>query len=62
MACDLPAMFREALELAEGDRARLGGLLIESLEPPLVPGRRNRRECGLANWTAHCSSLCVSFR
>jgi hypothetical protein len=47
MARDLPAVFREALELAEGDRASLAGLLIESLEQPHVPGRRSRRETGV---------------
>lgn len=41
MPRDLPARFRGALELAEGDRATLAGLLIESLEP-LVHGRRRR--------------------
>ena len=47
MARDLPAMFREALELAEGDRATLAGLLIERMEQPLVPGRRSQRETGV---------------
>jgi putative addiction module component (TIGR02574 family) len=34
MARDLETMVRDALELSEGDRATLAGLLIESLEPP----------------------------
>lgn len=34
MTCDLETLFREALELSEGDRATLAWLLIESLEPP----------------------------
>jgi putative addiction module component (TIGR02574 family) len=33
MARDLQTMFRDALELSEGDRATLAGLLIGSLEP-----------------------------
>jgi hypothetical protein len=37
MARDLQTMFRDALELSEGDRATLAGLLIESLEPPPDP-------------------------
>jgi putative addiction module component (TIGR02574 family) len=37
MARDVQAMFREALDLAECDRATLAGLLIESLEPPPDP-------------------------
>ena len=39
MARDLQTMFRDALELSEGDRATLAGLLIESLEPPRNPVR-----------------------
>ena len=37
MARDLQTMFRDALELSEGDRATLAGLLIGSLEPPPDP-------------------------
>jgi putative addiction module component (TIGR02574 family) len=37
MSRDLQAMFRDALDLPEGDRATLAGLLIESLEPPPDP-------------------------
>jgi putative addiction module component (TIGR02574 family) len=37
MARDLQTMFRDALDLSEGDRATLAGLLIESLEPPPDP-------------------------
>jgi len=37
MSRDLQTMFRDALELPEGDRATLAGLLIESLEPPPDP-------------------------
>lgn len=37
MARDLRAMFREAFELSESDRATLAGLLIESVEPPPDP-------------------------
>jgi putative addiction module component (TIGR02574 family) len=37
MTRDLKAVFREAFELPESDRATLAGLLIESLEPPPDP-------------------------
>lgn len=37
MARDVQTMFRDALDLSEGDRATLAGLLIESLEPPPDP-------------------------
>jgi putative addiction module component (TIGR02574 family) len=37
MSRDVRSMFREALDLPEGDRATLAGLLIESLEPPPDP-------------------------
>ncbi|HSY48746.1 MAG TPA: addiction module protein [Thermoanaerobaculia bacterium] len=37
MARDLQTMLGDALELSEGDRATLAGLLIESLEPPPDP-------------------------
>jgi putative addiction module component (TIGR02574 family) len=37
MSRDLQTMFRDALDLSEGDRATLAGLLIESLEPPPDP-------------------------
>ena len=37
MARDLKAMFREAFELPESERATLAGLLIESPEPPPDP-------------------------
>ena len=37
MSRDVQTMFRDALDLPEGDRATLAGLLIESLEPPPDP-------------------------
>jgi putative addiction module component (TIGR02574 family) len=37
MATELTQLFREALELADNDRATLAGLLIESLESPPDP-------------------------
>lgn len=37
MARDLQTMIRDALDLSEGDRATLAGLLIESLDPPPDP-------------------------
>jgi putative addiction module component (TIGR02574 family) len=37
MATELTQLFREAMELEDGDRATLAGLLIESLEGPNDP-------------------------
>jgi len=37
MATELTELFREAMELTDGDRATLAGLLLESLEGPPDP-------------------------
>ncbi|MDQ1637087.1 MAG: hypothetical protein QOF62_426 [Pyrinomonadaceae bacterium] len=37
MAAEVTALFREAMELEDNDRATLAGLLIESLEGPEDP-------------------------
>ena len=38
MTATVASLFREAADLAEGDRATLAGLLLESLDQPPSPG------------------------